>query len=60
MGRADFNLEADEISFVEVGAKVCCFFIVDQVAINASVADTTLATEGNGVGVVIGTEPDSY
>ena len=54
-----FKLNADQISLLEFRPKLFCFFILDQVTINAAVTDTTLPTERKGVNVVIGAKTDS-
>jgi hypothetical protein len=59
VGWPDFKVKADQISLLELSPKVFRFLILNQVAINVAVADTTLATKRNVVRVVTGTDPDS-
>ncbi len=59
VGWPDFQVKTDQISFLELSPKVCWFLILDQVAINAPVADTALATKRNGVRIVTGAESNS-
>ena len=59
VGWPDFQLDPNQISFLEGGSKLYRFFILNQVTINASVADTSLTTQRNGVRVLTRTEPDS-
>lgn len=59
MGWPDFKVKADQISLLELSPKVFRFLILDKVAINVAVADTTLAAKRNVVRVVTGTDPDS-
>ena len=54
-----FHLKTDQIFLPKAGPKLCSFFILDQMTINAAVTDTVFSPQRYSVRIVIGAKPDS-
>jgi len=59
MGWPYFQLNANQVFLLEAWPKLCCFFILDEMTVNATVADATLPAQRNRMGIIIRTKADS-